>query len=443
MSNLASRAVPTGFPRPVARYLALRFTLVAALIAPSAALAHDVKAPVLVSTSVSPPFTFSTQQVTATYRVTDDVSGAAPASVTAYSAYAPFQSVPATVKRISGDELDGTYTATITVPVGATGGTWNFQAEGIWDHLGNKLSGPNGTALDLGSFFVIGLGWDTTPPKLVSSSVTPAALDLAGAAGSVTVTAKVTDDYTGAKAPVVVATSASGKTITVNATLTSGTKNDGTWTAKVVFPVGSETGAWTLGLLPLVDEWGNAAKSGTSLGGLAVTSTTTGGGGGDAGNVGNGNGGGNGGGGATTTVVTTTTTSTTSTTATKPADQGGVLGARVSSRPFLTFAGSAKKLKFTKKGSLAFSLKCNGTTRCKGSVKLYVKKGSKKYKIVSRRVAVDAGKTIKVTYKLTKVGKKQVRRGKAVKPSVSIFSDGIKAPRTKTLTVSTKTLAKR
>lgn len=429
MSNPITFAAATGSPRPAARFIVLVLALFAALTAPSAALASgsatDQEAPVLQpGGSADPFFAFAPQQVTATFRITDNESGAAVPDVTAIADNAPFTAVAATSRRISGDGKDSLYTATVTLPAGAVGGGWSFRIKKLEDHVGNVALG-NWEAAD---FFVIGLGWDTTPPTLVSTAFTPGSVDLVAGAASSTVTLKVTDDYTGTKAPVVEATSPDGlTTVTATAALTAGDKNNGAWTATVTIPATGQLGAWTLRVLPLRDEWGNTAATSTAIGSLTVVKST----GGGTGGTGTGTGGSTGSGGGSTTTTTNTTSSTT--TATTPPAQGGVLGARANSLSYLTFVGSAKKLKVSTKGSLSFSLKCNGTKACKGSVRFYAKVKGKKYKVVSRRVSVGAGKTTKVIFKLTKNGKKYVKRGKTIKTSLSIWTDGIKAPRTRAL----------
>ena len=395
--------------------------LSAALAAPSAALAADTQAPVVVSSSASPSWvnvTGSAQPVTVTFRVTDDDSGVVAPVVSGDSDLSKETTPAVTATRISGTAKDGTYQAKIVVGKGAVGGGWTASALKIADAAGNAISGSP----KLGTFTVFAFGFDTVAPKLVSSSIEPSTVDVTNAGASVTVTAVVTDDYAGAQAPTVEVTSPDGsKTSTIGSILLSGDAHEGTWVVPISVPKDAQAGAWNVRLRPLRDLAGNTGV-GKELGKVTVTRAPAPG---------------------PTTPTTTTVTpgpapGSPAPAATKPVTdpgQGGVAGIRANSKSFLTLATKSKTAKTSAKGKLTLSLKCNGVVRCKGSVRLYKKVGGKKIKVVSRRVSVAAGKTVKVKFSLTKKGFAALRRGKKAKTTVSVWTDGIKAPRSRSITL--------
>jgi hypothetical protein len=99
---------------------------------------------------------------------------------------------------------------------------------------------------------------DTTPPQLASFSFTPTSIDTNGSAQSVAVTARITDDLSGAQSSIGVSfISPTGRYINGAINRVSGTGNDGTYQGSVVFPRYVEPGAYNVGLLRLYDVVGN------------------------------------------------------------------------------------------------------------------------------------------------------------------------------------------
>lgn len=433
---------------------ALGATLLATAVAPASVLAADTAPPVVVSASVAPNWvnvTGGPATVTATFRLTDD-SGVVLPEVAAKSDLSRETTPAGEVTRVSGDAKDGVYKAKLVVARGAAGGGWTARAPMLADIAGNATPDP----VALGKFTVFAFGFDIVPPKLVSSTITPPAVDVTKAPATVVIGLRITDDYSGARPPVVDVTSPDGqdtRTLTT-ALLVSGDPQDGRYTLPVIVPTGTAPGAWSVELRPLRDYMGNTGK-GADLGTLAVTNTTppkpedpvvTPGPAGPGGPGGSdGSNGGPGAPGAPGAPGSNGTNGSTPAPTAAPADQGGVRGVRVTSKSFLALAGKATSFKVSRKGQLTLSVKCTGAAGCRGSVRLYAnvkgkaakgkKAKTKKVKIVSRRVSVAAGKTIKVKFKLTAQGRKTVKRGKRLKTTVSIWTDGIKAPRTKALTV--------
>ncbi len=397
------------------------------LAAPTAALAADTQAPKLVSASASPAWvnvTSGPAAVTVTFRVTDDDSGAALPVVSGDSDLSKETTPTGTVTRVSGTPQDGVYKAKLTVAKGAVGGGWTASALKLEDAAGNATPG----AVTLARFTVFSFGFDTFAPKLVSSSIEPASVDVTSAPATVLVTLHITDDYTGTRVPTVDVTLPDGsETRSVgDGRFLSGDVLDGMWAVPIIVPMNVASGAWTLTLRPLRDAAGNSGKP-IALGKVTVKSA------------------------APVTPQTPATPATPKPAAgtgpapaagaaapTVDAGQGGVLGARATSTSRLSFAGTSKRLTISRKGTLAIALKCTGINRCKGSLRLYSKVRGKKVKIVSKRVSVAAGKTVKVRFTLTRKGRTVLTRGRSLKATASVWTDGIKAPKTRAL--STKRL---
>ena len=92
---------------------------------------------------------------------------------------------------------------------------------------------------------------DMAGPVMVSSAVTPKALNIATGPATVKVTIRLTD-RTGTDTPfLVVSHDATGQSQGFGEmTLISGTTRDGTWQRSVTIPKGAATGAWTVHSFP-------------------------------------------------------------------------------------------------------------------------------------------------------------------------------------------------
>jgi len=103
----------------------------------------DVDPPQLVSWSLTPTSIDASQSdasVVVTLRVTDNSSGASTPLLVA-SHDSGQQTGFASVVRIDGDALDGTYEATLTVPKGGAPGIWSISLYPLEDAAGNDSSG--------------------------------------------------------------------------------------------------------------------------------------------------------------------------------------------------------------------------------------------------------------------------------------------------------------
>ncbi|HPR65622.1 MAG TPA: SdrD B-like domain-containing protein, partial [Methanothrix sp.] len=117
----------------------------------------------------------SSQEITATAHLTDDLSGFSSASVW-FESPSDGQSVGVSLSsndRISGDELDGVYVDTMTLPQYSEPGTWKLDYISLTDSVGNRkrLSGDDAAALGFpttfrnghsGDFFISGMKFNDT-----------------------------------------------------------------------------------------------------------------------------------------------------------------------------------------------------------------------------------------------------------------------------------------
>ena len=96
---------------------------------------------------------------------------------------------------------------------------------------------------------------DTTPPKLLSLSISPNTVNVTSGPQSVTITMEVTDDLSGAQQVYGFFRSPSnGQSQYFYAHLVSGTSLDGIWQGTITLPQYSEAGNWTISYLYLIDK---------------------------------------------------------------------------------------------------------------------------------------------------------------------------------------------
>lgn len=105
---------------------------------------------------------------------------------------------------------------------------------------------------------------DVTPPVLQEYIAGTTFVDTATDSASVPVTVRVTDDSSGAQAPMVVAqlSGTSQQIGPIQMSLLSGDSTDGRWSAVFSFAPSDSTGTWNLVLYPLRDNAGNQAGLG-------------------------------------------------------------------------------------------------------------------------------------------------------------------------------------
>ena len=239
----------------------------------------DVTSPRLEHFSFSPS-TIDTSEaprtITVRARITDDLAGHATKgggdssvdfrSPSGQSASASFS----WNTRISGDALDGVYKAEITVPAMAERGTWTVATFRLVDAVGNYALIEGRTLAQAGyatTFEQTGAG-DAEPPRLHSLSFSPRVVDTSRGPATITVTARITDDYSGhaVGGPTwgsQARFAAPGNSIQVinffldTPTRISGNHLDGIYEAKVTIPASAAQGTWTLRHVHLSDHVGN------------------------------------------------------------------------------------------------------------------------------------------------------------------------------------------
>ena len=181
--------------------------LILSMVPSSIRAVDDHTPPQITSFSLSPS-TVNTdsadQQVTATMTLTDDLSGARNQEEMVLSPANTYQSVDAMFNRVSGDGLNGAYTATFNLPRGSEGGVWKVQQLSLFDNLSN-LNTQNQASLEAqfgaGSASITNTATvtDVTPPQITAFSLSPSTVNTDSTDQQVTATMAVTDDLSGTR----------------------------------------------------------------------------------------------------------------------------------------------------------------------------------------------------------------------------------------------------
>jgi hypothetical protein len=306
MNAIRGRAVGHSSRRLSLRLSAMSLVLSAALVAAFLAVAspawatEDTTPPQITAFSVAPAV-FNTeladQTVTVTMTLTDDLSGVSSMSDGGYVCSIGFMPVSGwqapfgTLTRISGDDHNGVYTATLTFPCGSATGAWSVNPLALGDKAGNVVSLH---ADDLAAQFGAGCATvtntattsDSTPPEVTDFSITPTEFSTDSADQTLTVTMTATDAQTGVRrcdvqlASVTAPPFAPPQTAGGICTRISGDDRSGVYTTTITVPRWSREGAWQVRALSLYDNIGNwvqltaadlAAKFGAGCG--TVTNT--------------------------------------------------------------------------------------------------------------------------------------------------------------------------
>jgi hypothetical protein len=206
--------------------------------------------------TVDPSTAPATLQVTVS--LTDDLSGIRDAYLFFYDPqnayyYQMFKSLDATT-RISGDALTGTHQASVTVPQGIAAGTWTIRVF-LRDMVGRTrfygLDGPAYPEPGDGKF-IVSSGADTEAPRITELAITPASVDISGAAAAatVTVTARITDSQAGFRdgnIDVLTPTGEwTGSTYFTGGQRVSGDEFDGIYEIEVPVPRHGPPGTWRI-----------------------------------------------------------------------------------------------------------------------------------------------------------------------------------------------------
>lgn len=258
--------------------------------------ATDVTPPSLESFSFSPT-TIDTAGGPATVTVTMQVADSQSGIVQNYPAFldVSFKSPSGAQRRvmfggggatppftlISGTQQNGTWQGTLTFPQFSEIGTWVVELVHLVDGVGNSAN-FGAAGLQARGFptqlFNAATVDDRTPPTLVDFSFSPTTIDTSAGTATVTVTMRATDSQN----RVCVALSdppcsgfiansqlrfhhpGTGQSRHGIFVLASGTLNDGTFQAQVIFPQNSAGGTWKVGGFILTDNIGNRVDISTA-----------------------------------------------------------------------------------------------------------------------------------------------------------------------------------
>lgn len=215
----------------------------------------DVTKPVVAAWSVSAASVDTStgpKTETVSARVTDNLSGVNTVQLELDGPNGAMYSQPAT--RTAGTALDGTWQATIIMPAGAPAGSYSVGATAV-DVAGNSnhaVSVPLVTQTNAG---------DVTKPAALSWQV--AYVVHYNGSLTLTVTARVTDDFSGVKNVAFEFDGPNGAVYSQPATLSTGNAADGTWQAVITVPANAPDGDYHLAITA-ADNAGNSGRVDTT-----------------------------------------------------------------------------------------------------------------------------------------------------------------------------------
>jgi len=160
----------------------------------------------------------------------------------------------------SGTNLNGTWTATYTVPQFVEPGIWTIASMSLWDNAGNLqlYYASDLQAMGYPTTLQVTSTQDTQPPALTFFNYKPLTVDVTNGPATFSATAKATDNLSGVFGVGVSWVSPNGQTyVGGGMRLTSGTNLKGTWTATYTVPQFVEPGTWTIASMSLWDNAGN------------------------------------------------------------------------------------------------------------------------------------------------------------------------------------------
>jgi uncharacterized protein YjdB len=210
----------------------------------------DGIAPSLVGLTITPSsvdVTSADKTVTFTGHVTDaGGSGVSQFAVTATAPDGPFASCVDTTLD-GGSTSDGTWSCTITLPVGADPGTWKILVLVSDAGFSSKTyAAADLSAIPAPSTFAVTSSHDVKPPVFLSLTA-PANVSVASGAQTVTVSANLTDNISGTASFDFVLTSPTGRQLGCSSNApASGTTLNGTWTCSFTMPADAEAGSWKI-----------------------------------------------------------------------------------------------------------------------------------------------------------------------------------------------------
>ena len=226
----------------------------------------DTSAPNVVSFDFTPKAVntdASSQEITFTARLTDDLSGVSDNTQATFESPSGNQEATAFgFKLVSGNALDGIYQYVLTLPKYSEKGIWKLQFFLVSDKVGNRkhLSKSGMIALGFPTEFNVGSEGDTSAPNVVSFDFTPKAVNTDASSQEITFTARLTDDLSGVSdntQATFESPSGNQEAIAFGFKLVSGNTLDGIYQYVLTLPKYSEKGIWKLQFFLVSDKVGN------------------------------------------------------------------------------------------------------------------------------------------------------------------------------------------
>jgi hypothetical protein len=229
---------------------------------------EDTEPPKLAGLSLAPSSvdtTSSSQVVTVSAEITDNLSGFAHGSIVFESPNGKTVTGVASFAKVSGSATSGSYEAKVTFKQFIQSGTWKVSNVNLVDDVGNEvnLSAAQLTGKGFPTTVAVTSSEDLEPPALAGLSFAPTSVDTGTENQTVTVTAHITDNFSGFASGYIQFESQTGKQFTGKAGFTnkvSGTETDGVYEAIVTFKQSAQSGTWKVNDLNLLDNAGNEAN---------------------------------------------------------------------------------------------------------------------------------------------------------------------------------------
>jgi IPT/TIG domain len=228
---------------------------------------EDNEAPQIVGLVLNPSTvntTGSSQTVTITAHITDNLSGMQSGFIVFRSPSGRHATEVASFSKVSGEETDGMWEAKVTFKHYTEPGAWKVAQLHMQDDVENGVTlGPRRLASKgLAETVQVESVEDEEPPALAGLSISPSSVNVTSSSQTVAVTAHVTDNLSGFNHGFVTFESPNGKQVTGEASFTkvSGSETNGSYEAIVTFEQFIQSGTWKVRALRLVDNVGNATE---------------------------------------------------------------------------------------------------------------------------------------------------------------------------------------
>ena len=149
---------------------------------------------------------------------------------------------------ISGDDKDGTYQATVTVPTTAATGDYTISSSFVNDIYDNQSSYISGAGANGG--VTITSSREANPPVITNLAASPSTVDITTEAATITLTVDISDEsgvvIDSSWKPQLGQTGSPSIQAASSWVLISGDDKDGTYQATVTVPTTAATGDYTI-----------------------------------------------------------------------------------------------------------------------------------------------------------------------------------------------------